>query len=61
MTKTNANSYIADELVHKVHILSEQLKRAKNIIQDLEQENNSLKNMLNQYAQDTVLDSEGWL
>lgn len=40
------HSYITDELVNKIYHLSEALNKAKTIIDTLEEENNSLKEVI---------------
>jgi len=41
------NSYIGDELAHKVKVLSMALRQAENMVMILEQENQNLKDVLN--------------
>jgi len=45
--KKLTNSYIGDELVNKVKVLSMALRQAENVITVLEQENQNLKDVLN--------------
>lgn len=56
------NSFIGDELAHKVKVLSRALSEAEKMIQILELENDSLKDALISLAsennEDLVLDSE---
>ena len=56
------NNYIGDELAHKVKVLSQALNQAQKIIEKLEEENSSLKDVLvglaSENNQDLVLDSE---
>lgn len=40
------NSYIADELAHKVKVLSESLHKSDSIVRSLETENSILKDIL---------------
>lgn len=57
----NFNSYVGDELAHKVYVLTKALEQAENIISKLETENSHLNNILNTMIStdsDTVLDSE---
>lgn len=48
--KKLTNSYIGDELVNKVKVLSMALRQAENVITVLEQENQNLKDVLNNLA-----------
>lgn len=54
------NNYIGDELANKVKILSLSLNDAEKIIEQLEQENITLKNLLELASENnnTILDSE---
>lgn len=56
------NSFVADELANKVRVLSQALSKAEQIIATLEEENDSLKDVLMGLAsennRDLVLDSE---
>jgi hypothetical protein len=45
--KKSTNDYIGDELANKVKILSYALNQAKNMVMVLEQENQNLKDVLN--------------
>jgi ABC-type transporter Mla subunit MlaD len=44
--KNVMNTYVADELAHKVRILSQALDQTNKIVATLEQENNRLKDIL---------------
>lgn len=48
--KPNMNSLIGDELANKVKILSIALRQAENMVMVLEQENQNLKDVLNNLA-----------
>lgn len=56
------NSYVGDELAHKVKVLTKALEQASSVITKLEIENNNLMDALNNLAssnkEDCVLDSE---
>lgn len=56
------NNYVGDELAHKVKVLSQALNQAEKIIEKLEEENSSLKDVLMGLASENnknlVLDSE---
>lgn len=62
MVVKSMNSYVADELANKVKVLSQALSKAEQIIAILEEENDSLKDVLMGLAsennRDLVLDSE---
>jgi len=45
--KTSMNNYIGDELANKVKVLSSALSQAENMVIVLEQENQNLKDVLN--------------
>ena len=45
--KTSMNNYIGDELANKVKVLSSALTQAENMVIVLEQENQNLKDVLN--------------
>jgi len=47
MVVKTANEYMADELLNRVKHLQKALFQAEKIISSLEQENNNLKNVLN--------------
>ena len=58
------NSYVADELAHKVHVLHSALYQANDIIAKLDEENKRLNDVLISLAsenkEDYVLDSEAF-
>lgn len=58
----NFNSYVGDELAHKVYVLTKALEQAEDIISKLETENIHLTNVLNTMTsiekEDYILDSE---
>lgn len=48
--KPNMNNLIGDELANKVKVLSIALRQAENMVMVLEQENQNLKDVLNNLA-----------
>lgn len=62
MVIKNMNSYIADELAHKVKHLQLALSQAESIIKGLESENKRLRdifiNLVSENNKDLVLDNE---
>jgi hypothetical protein len=54
--KTSINSFIGDDLANKVKVLSKALYQAENMVLILEQQNESLKDALNNLASENKED-----